>query len=69
MVMKQQNENESKCSKIVTYILVAIIASIFIGIRIYSKHIEKQNKEILEKIMQHNIDTHGTPFLNINLLK
>lgn len=65
----KQNENEYKYSKIVTYILVAIIASIFIGIRIYTKHIEKQNKEILEKIMQHNIDTHGTPFLNINLLK
>lgn len=65
MVMKQQNENESKCSKIVTYILVAIIASIFIGIRIYSKHIEKQNKEILEKIMQHNIEKHGTPFPDI----
>jgi hypothetical protein len=65
----KQNENEYKYSKIVTYILVAIIASIFIGIRIYTKHIEKQNKEILEKIMQHNIDTHRTPFLNINLLK
>lgn len=64
MVMKQ-NENESKYSKIVTYILVAIIASIFIGIRIYSKHIEKQNKEILEKIMQHNIENHGTPFPDI----
>lgn len=64
MVMKQ-NENESKYSKIVTYILVAIIASIFIGIRIYSKHIEKQNKEILEKIMQHNIENHGTPFQDI----
>ena len=46
----KQNENEYKYSKIVTYILVAIIASIFIGIRIYTKHIEKQNKEILEKI-------------------
>ena len=65
----KQNENEYKYSKIVTYILVAIIASIFIGIRIYTKHIEKQNKEILEKIMQHNIETHETPFLNINLLK
>jgi hypothetical protein len=65
----KQNENEYKYSKIVTYILVAIIASIFIGIRIYTKHIEKQNKEILEKIMQHNIDRHRTPFLNINLLK
>lgn len=64
MVMKK-NENESKYSKIVTYILVAIIASIFIGIRIYSKHIEKQNKEILEKIMQHNIEKHGTPFQDI----
>lgn len=64
MVMKQ-NENESKYSKIVTYILVAIIASIFIGIRIYSKHIEKQNKEILEKIMQHNIEKHRTPFQDI----
>ena len=64
MVMKQ-NENESKYSKIVTYILVAIIASIFIGIRIYSKHIEKQKKEILEKIMQHNIEKHGTPFQDI----
>ena len=64
MVMKK-NENESKYSKIVTYILVAIIASIFIGIRIYSKHIEKQNKEILEKIMQHNIENHGTPFQDI----
>lgn len=39
----KQNENEYKYSKIVTYILVAIIASIFIGIRIYTKHIEKQN--------------------------
>ena len=48
----KQNENESKYSKKVTYILVAIIASIFIGIRIYTKHIERQNKEILEKIMQ-----------------
>lgn len=61
----KQNENESKYSKMVTYILVAIIASIFIGIRIYTKHIERQNKEILEKIMQQNIEKHGTPFQDI----
>lgn len=61
----KQNENESKYSKKVTYILVAIIASIFIGIRIYTKHIERQNKEILEKIMQQNIEKHGTPFQDI----
>lgn len=68
MVMKQ-NDNESKYSKIVTYVLVAIIASIFIGIRVYTKHLEKQRNELLEKIIHHNIEEHGTPFLNINLLK
>jgi hypothetical protein len=61
----KQNENESKYSKMVTYILVAIIVSIFIGIRIYTKYIAKQNKEILEKIMQHNIEKYGTPFQDI----
>lgn len=68
-MVTKQNDNESKYSKIVTYILIAIIASIFIGIRIYTKHLEKQRNELLEKIIQHNIEKHGTPFPNINLFK
>lgn len=59
----KEKENESKGS-VFTFILIAIIVSIFIGIRVYTKYLEKQNQEAIERIMQKNMEDHGTPFFN-----
>lgn len=40
----------------ITYIIIAIIASVFIGIRVYTKYLEKQNQEAIELIMQKNME-------------
>lgn len=50
--------------KIIKYVLIAIVAGIFIGIRVYTKHLEKENHAALERIMQKNIEDHGTPFFD-----
>ena len=60
----KEKENESKGSSVFTYILIAIIVSIFVGIRVYTKFLEKQNQEAIERIMQKNVEDHGTPFFN-----
>lgn len=57
-------ENESKKDNIYISILIAIIFSIFVGIRIYTKHMEKQVQESMERIMLKNIEDHGTPYFN-----
>ncbi len=59
----KEKENESKGS-VFTFILIAIIVSIFVGIRVYTKYLEKQNQEAIERIMQKNMEDHGTPFFN-----
>lgn len=59
----KEKENESKGS-VFTFILIAIIVSIFVGIRVYTKYLEKQNQEAIERIMQKTMEDHGTPFFN-----
>ena len=61
---ENEKEQESNGSSMITYIIIAIIASVFIGIRVYSKYLEKQNQEAIERIMQKNMEDHGTPFFN-----
>ena len=61
---ENEKEQESNGSSMITYIIIAIIASVFIGIRVYTKYLEKQNQEAIERIMQKNMEDHGTPFLN-----
>jgi len=60
----KEKKNESKGSSAFTYILVAIIVSVFVGIRVYTKYLEKQNQAAIERIMQKNMEDHGTPFFN-----
>ncbi len=61
---ENEKEQESNGSSMITYIIIAIIASVFIGIRVYTKYLEKQNQEAIERIMQKNMEDHGTPFFN-----
>ncbi len=61
---ENEKEQESNGSSMITYIIIAIIASVFIGIRVYTKYLEKQNQEVIERIMQKNMEDHGTPFFN-----
>ena len=61
---ENEKEQESNGSSMITYIIIAIIASVFIGIRMYTKYLEKQNQEAIERIMQKNMEDHGTPFFN-----
>lgn len=61
---ENEKEQESNGSSMITYIIIAIIASVFIGIRVYTKYLEKQNQEAIERIMQMNMEDHGTPFFN-----
>ena len=61
---ENEKEQESNGSSMITYIIIAIIASVFIGIRVYTKYLEKQNQEAIEQIMQKNMEDHGTPFFN-----
>lgn len=61
---EKEKEKESNGSSMITYIIIAIIASVFIGIRVYTKYLEKQNQEAIERIMQKNMEDHGTPFFN-----
>ena len=61
---ENEKEQESNGSSMITYIIIAIIASLFIGIRVYTKYLEKQNQEAIERIMQKNMEDHGTPFFN-----
>jgi len=61
---ENEKEQESNGSSVITYIIIAIIASVFIGIRVYTKYLEKQNQEAIERIMQKNMEDHGTPFFN-----
>jgi Tfp pilus assembly protein PilE len=61
---EKEKEQESNGSSMITYIIIAIIASVFIGIRVYTKYLEKQNQEAIERIMQKNMEDHGTPFFN-----
>ncbi len=60
----KEKENESKGSSAFTFILIAIIVSIYVGIRVYTKYLEKQNQAAVERIMQRNMEDHGTPFFN-----
>lgn len=61
---ENEKEQESNGSSMITWIIIAIIASVFIGIRVYTKYLEKQNQEAIERIMQKNMEDHGTPFFN-----
>ena len=61
---ENEKEQESNGSSMITYIIIAIIASVFIGIRMYTKYLEKQNQEAIKRIMQKNMEDHGTPFFN-----
>lgn len=61
---ENEKKQESNGSSMITYIIIAIIASVFIGIRVYTKYLEKQNQEAIERIMQKNMEDHGTPFFN-----
>ena len=61
---ENEKEQESNGSSMITYIIIAIIASVFIGIRVYTKYLEKQNQEAIERIMQKDMEDHGTPFYN-----
>ena len=61
---ENENEHEPNGSSMITYIIIAIIASVLIGIRVYSKYLEKQNQEAIERIMQKNMEDHGTPLFN-----
>lgn len=61
---ENEKEQESNGSSMITYIIIAIIASVFIGIRVYTRYLEKQNQEAIERIMQKNMEDHGTPFFN-----
>ena len=61
---ENEKEQESNGSSMINYIIIAIIASVFIGIRVYTKYLEKQNQEAIERIMQKNMEDHGTPFFN-----
>ena len=45
---ENEKEQESNGSSMITYIIIAIIASVFIGIRVYTKYLEKQNQEAIE---------------------
>ncbi len=58
---ENEKEHESNGSSMITYIIIAIIASVFIGIRVYTKYLEKQNQEAIERIMQKNMEPY---FLN-----
>ena len=57
-------ENETKKSKVGIYIIIAIIAALAIGIRIYNNYLEKEVQVRMERIMQKNIEDHGTPYFN-----
>ncbi len=59
----KEKENESK-GLVFTFILIAIIVSVYAGIRAYTKYLEKQNQAAVERIMQRNMEDHGTPFFN-----
>ena len=60
----RENEHEPNGSKVFTYIIIAVIVSAFIGIRVYTKYLEQKNQEAIERIMQRNMEDHGTPFFN-----
>ncbi len=57
-------QKKSNGENVFTYIIVVIIVSLFIGIRVYTKYLEKQNRDAVERIMQRNMEDHGTPFFN-----
>ena len=54
--MKEQKEKNNGGINYGVLIAIAIIASVFIGIRIYTKHLEKQNMEALSRIIEKNPD-------------
>lgn len=60
----EDKQKESNGANVFTYIVVLIIVSLFIGIRVYTKYLEKQSREAVERIMQRNMEEHGTPFFN-----
>lgn len=60
--MEEQKEKKEGGINYGVLIGIAIIASIFIGIKIYTKHLEKQNMEALSRIIEENPD-----FLNDRL--
>lgn len=54
--MEEQKEKKEGGINYGVLIAIAITASIFIGIKIYTKHLEKQNMEALTRIMEENPD-------------
>lgn len=54
--MEEQKEKKESGINYGVLIAIAIIASIFIGIKIYTKHLEKQNMEALSRIIEENPD-------------
>ena len=52
--MEEQNQKKDNGFNSTIWIIIIIIACISIGIRLYTKHLEKQNMESIERILEND---------------
>ena len=54
--MEEQSNEKKNSYKYVSLIIVAILACVFIGVRVYTRYLEKQNMELITKHIEEDPD-------------